>query len=654
MGIPRACDENASMPPTETVIDNPPSLVWLHWSLGVLIVGSVALFDPAGWAVFGPVKWMVVTTVTFVAVAVAFCHQRRINRASTLLWLAFLGWGVVASLGAVDPLYTWIGTPDRRLGLLAWVVFFLLFVVAQAIDGEQALRFVLRSVVVALLGIGLYATLELGDFAPVELSSSSGRLGGPFGSPAYLGAACSLMLPLALGAVVDGLGSRIWRALSVGAVVTGSLALIGSQTRAGWIGVSVAALFVFPSVIPWLRRMRWLPAVATALVILVLVASPAGSRIRSVFDPDDTAARGRLDEWRIAAELLVERPILGAGFEGYRIVFPAAVDEAYERTYGRQVTPDRAHSGLLDVGVTTGVPGMLLYLVGLGWLLKTAAATLRSRNPLLIAIAAGVVGYIAQQQLLFPLAEVDPAFWVMAGLLVAGARTRDEQIAIARSTTMVVVASIIAVFGLVGGFQDVRADRLAEQALASSAAGRAEEAIDAADKASGLRPDSIRYPVVAGAVVAGTGTAQGFEMAVDRIESALEISPGDPILLIRRAEYLLELARVAGREADVDAALAAWREVEDRDPNNGEVQLQLGVVLAMSHDAAGAEQAWLVAEYLAPDSAAPAVNLTRLYAAADLPDQARAALERARAVDPDLPGLEDLELLVETVEGQKP
>jgi O-antigen ligase/Flp pilus assembly protein TadD len=643
--------KNVPMAPTSTEPDPTRSDPWLRRGVAVLVVGSLLVFDPRGWAVFGPAKWMVVTTASLMAAAFLLRRRVPVHRSSTFVWLGFLAWGVVVSVFAVDPLYAWIGTPDRHLGLLAWFLFFVMFLVGQAIESDGSTRYVIRAAVVALLGIGVYAVMELLDAAPVDLSAATSRLGGPFGSAAYLGAACALLVPIAVGAVIDGLESRAWRIASGLATVLGTIALVGSQTRAAWLGVAVAGGVVLPAVRSWLRRLRWVPVAAGLLLAALLIISPAGARVRAVFDAGNSEARGRLAEWRVAADLIAARPVFGAGFEGHRIVFPGEVDAAYERAYGRQVTPDRAHSGVLDIGVTTGVPGMLVYVTAVVWLLGRGVRGIRSGRPLLVGVAAGVVAYLFQQQMLFPLAEVDPVFWLMAGILVAATATGERNLETPRSSAGMVLAAGLAIAMLGFGILDVRADQLAEQALTASASGDGTTALQHADAASALRPDSIRYPVVAGGVAAAAGTAQGMETAVARIDKALELSPRDPILRIRRATYLLDSARTTGSDADLAAAQTAWTDVAATDPNNAEVQLQLGVVLALTHDAAGAEQAWLRAESLAPNSVAPLANLARLYAAAGLPEEARGALERARAIDPDFVGLSELESLVEQAGG---
>ena len=41
------------------------------------------------------------------------------------------GWGAVCAAFGLDPLYAWIGTPDRHLGWATWVIFGLMFLVGQ-------------------------------------------------------------------------------------------------------------------------------------------------------------------------------------------------------------------------------------------------------------------------------------------------------------------------------------------------------------------------------------------------------------------------------------------------------------------------------------------------------------------------------------------
>lgn len=619
------------MPAAPTASLRVPVAAWLA---GALLAGTLAAFDPGGFAAFGPVKWALATTLTLALAAAVLAGpgQAALHRESAYGWVAFLAWGALAAAWGVDPLHAWLGTPDRHLGWLAWTLFGLAYATGQQLDDPGSRRVVLRAAVGAALAVGGYALAEIAGLEPVELLVESGRLGGPFGSPAYLGAAGTLLLPVAAGLALDGdeRGGWRWAALAGAALLT--VAVLGSQSRAALVGLAAAGLVLAPRWWPSVRRRWWVAGAAAVLVAVLVGLTPAGDRLVATFDFDDPGTRGRLDEWRVAAAALADRPLLGAGFEGYRIVFPEHVDAGYERRYTRRTTPDRAHNGALDVGVAAGLPGVLLYLAAAGFLGRRACRA--AGGPAWLAgVGAGVAAYLVQQQFLFPLAEVDPAFWLLAGVLVGATGTRALALPAGRAAAG--VAALAAVVALTAGALDVLADRDAAAALGSDDPARA---LAVADRAASLRPDSIRYAFLASTVAA----RQGPQLALPRLENALALSPRDPILRAAGARYLADLAALTGAPDDLDDAITAWSALVAYDPNNAAYRLQHGVVLARAGDPS-AEVEFLAAEDLAPASPVPAVNLAVLYLVDGRRVEAAAAAERARAIDPEAPGLAEVD-----------
>jgi len=607
-----------------------------------LLVGSAIAVDPWGWAPYGPLRWALISTVLLVMAAVVLRDPIELHLPSALGWLAFIVWGAVAGVTALDPLYTWIGTPDRHLGLLTIGLFAVAFFVGQSFTERGAVKILLQSAVIALGLIGVYTLLEVVDLAPVDLVTASGRPGGPYGSAAYLGAVCALLLPIVLGAAVDGLDSTRWRYFAAATAAVGVFAALASQTRAGWIGLLAAALISLPATAPWLRR-HWQPvaAVAAALVV-VAVVSPIGSRLASAFDFDDGTARGRLDEWQIGAAVAVNHPISGVGFEGYRIAFSEGVDAEYEQRYTRQTMPDRAHNGALDIAVTTGVPGLALYLAAAVFLLRQAMSAVRTRRPWLVGIAAGVAGYLAQQWFLFPLAEVDPVFWVFAGVLVAaGSPHRALRVRAPRWVGVVVMA--LAAIALTAGAFDVAADHRAAAAFNELVDGDLNSAVASVNRASELRPDSIRYHFLAAVVAAEADSTIGYSRAVFWLNQALDVSPGDPILRAEHASFLLRQAQSARDPALLAAATAEWEALVDDDPVHARYRLELGNAYAIAGSRQGAEIQWLIAADLAPRSIASLINLATLLIDSERADEAAAIIERARAIEPDSPEVAALE-----------
>lgn len=614
------------------------------WAAAALVVAAALAFDPWGWAPFGPLKWGLTSTLVLVAAALAAVRPVSVHRLSAIVWLAFLAWGAIVSVGALDPVYTWIGSPDRHLGLVTWGLFAVAFAVGQNLTGVGDFRLLARAVVVATIGVGLYAAGEAVGFELVAVTGGTSRLGGTLGSPAYLGAALALFLPVSAGAAADGAEAFWWRAAATFGLGLGVVAVIGTQTRAAWVGLVAAAAFAAPGWWRWLRSRPWIAVAVAALLATVIAVTPVGGRLVSAVDFDDGGGAARLDEWAVGGRALAANLATGVGFEGYRIAFPTHVDGDYTRSYGRDVVADRAHNTVLDVGIAAGIPGAVAALTAAAWLVTRSWRGVRSGAAGVIGISAGVVGYVVQAQFLFPVAEIEPVFWVLAGVLVTSTARREPVWASAPSRLATAAFVALAILALVAGALDVAADRRSRLALDLSATqGEHAAGLTAADQAVRLRRDSIRYGVIAAAVAAAPGDVPALGAALDRIDAALAVSPGDPILRARRARLLLDRARASGDRAHLDEAVTAWDELVTDDPTNPQHLLELGVALVLTGDEAGAETAWLAAERFAPTSAVPATNLALLYMQGGRFEDAETALARGLAIDPRNPALLQLQ-----------
>jgi O-antigen ligase len=589
----------------------------------------VLVFDPFGWAAFGPLKWAVVSTLALAASATMWLQPFEHHSMSTVAWIGFLSWGAVCAATGLDPVYAWIGTPDRHLGWLTWLVFGLVFLVGQNLGNHSAA--LARAATVATTGLSVYCLLELTDLAPVDLTTESARVGGPFGSAAYLGAACALLLPITGALAADAGEKKHWRWTAAVALVGGLVAVVASQTRAAWIGMLVAAVVMGPLFWPLIRRRWWLVAAAA---IVVVIATPVGSRMVDVFTGD---LQGRVDEWRIGVGVVSDHPLLGVGPEGYRVAFPLVVDADYERRYTRQAAPDRAHNGALDMAATFGLPGLLAYLAAAGFLVRRSWKAVKSERPLLIGLGAAAIGYLVQQQFLFPIAETDLIFWLFAGVVVANT---GPMVPVVRPPVVVgILLGSLAVVAVIGGTLDVVADHLVLDSQSNPGV-----ATDATDRATSLRPDSIRYWLAAADARAGSGDLPA---AAGRLDRALTISPLDPILMATKGRILLAIADSTGSGEDIERAVAFYEELIAADPNNAQNQLRAGTAFALAGAPDAAEDAFQVASDLAPTSAIPLSNLARLYLTVGDLDQAVDAYRRAFSIDPTAPGLDEIAGLLE-------
>ena len=564
---------------------------------GAIVLGSVVAFDPAGWYPFGPAKWLVVSTAVAAAAAYALaCRLRpRLPRWAWMLFGALLAWLVLAAALGRDPLYAWTGTPERHLGVLAWLLLGACLAVGSMLDA-RGVRVVMRWSVVAALWCGGYAIVEWWFGEPVDTSSVTSRLGGPFGSAAYFGAALCLLIPVAVGVAADLSELPRWRIAGCVAAVSCTIGLVGTGSRAAWLGLLVAAGV---AAIVWRPGRRSVLIIVGAAAVCVVVMLP---RLDDVLDRSGSST-SRLDEWAMAARVVAEHPVVGVGPEGYRTALADGVTAEYERTYGRQVLPDRAHSAPLDLATSGGVPAAFLYVALTGGVVIVAVRRLRS-GAATAALATAVIADLAQQLLLFPIAELDPILWLCAGMLGAPPACGEVALPVARARVGAGVAGVVALALFVSGVLGVAADRAAGD-LTLPGARRAVE----------LRPDVVRYHLLVAALAADEGTLAGIDEAIAAGDDALDVSPHDPVARLAAARALTDRAMATGTPADVARADAAWQALVDDDPLCFDCQLGLGSAAALAGDASRAERAWIAADRLArPGDTRAADALARLAA----------------------------------------
>jgi O-antigen ligase len=608
------------------------SLAWLP--AAALLLAVAGAVDAAGFRPFTTARWAAVGVAAAAAAAVT---RWRVPRGVGLVWLGLLGWTALATAMALDPLLAALGHPRRHLGLAGGVVFALAFAGGTGLPAATVRRRLGPAAVVAAGITGAAALADLAGWDPAGVRFAGGRVGGLLGQPAYLAAAILVLAPVAAGVALDLAASRGWRIAAGAAAASCAAALVATGTRGAWAGAAVAALV---AVVARRRHLRLglrgpvrlprpvaqhahaagpiLLAGAVAVVALGVVVAP---RLAATLDPGSPGGRGRIDEWRVAAAVVAERPIVGVGPEGYRIAAPAHIDDAYTRRHGRDVVVDRAHDGVLDVAAAAGLPAAILY-VGLLAAVVVAAVRVvrRPPDPVVAGAALALVAWVTQQLVSFPIAEVDPAAWLLAGVVVVGARPVPAGIpgvppAGRLAAAGRVAAGLVAVVLAVAGATAVLADR--DLGHAGRLRSGSVAAVLAADRATALRPDDVDAWYVAAQLAAARPGLLAVDSGLDRVEAGLRRSPRDPALRALDEQLLAERALRSGLPADLAAAEQASRALVADDPAGPAHHRTLGLVLAARGGARA--EAWAKSELrraldLDPHDAAARDALDRLTA----------------------------------------
>jgi|GEM_PF-2844116 len=338
-------------------------------------------------------------------------HTRLVVSRPMIAFAALVVWGAVATFASLQPLRSAFGRSSASLSLIQILMYAaLLFLVTQLVDSRERMRVLTWAVMVsgtavALLGLGQQIFGITVPGLPLD-EWVVGRGTATIGNPDHL--ANFLVLPTIV-ALVLAVGERPGRARMGALACLGILlaAVTGTLTRGAWVAVAFgAALAAF---LLWRNARRaqdrlgnWplvVAGVCVAAVAVALVASdPADLRSRfatggqvpatpgasgdaaeasDVFGTLNAASSDRLDLWRTSLRMAGEWPLTGTGPDGYDLGwYGQAVDQ---RSYGGEIAVARdPHSLYFLLLATIGVPGVLAFLIGVGWAVAYGTRTSRT------------------------------------------------------------------------------------------------------------------------------------------------------------------------------------------------------------------------------------------------------------------------------------
>ncbi len=317
--------------------------------------------------------------------------------------LVLLYWGIATIAAALSPLKTL-----SFLGLGKLSLYLLFFIFMARVLRSSKLRsliiavFLHVSLVVSVYGLRqwFFGAAALATWVdPDSPLANTTRVYSFLGNPNLLAAYLIPAIALSVAAIFAW-RSLLPKLLAITMAVINTACLLLTQSRGGWIGITVAACVLvvllrywWSPYLPRFIRFWALPLLLGGLVgVLVLgflFVKPFQYRIASIFaGSGDSSNAFRLNVWAAVLNMIHDRPILGfgPGDAVFKHVYPL-----YSRARFSALS---AYSVLLEITVETGLIGLTAFL----WLL-------------LVTFNQGFV----QLRRLRKLSNPD-AFWLMGGL----------------------------------------------------------------------------------------------------------------------------------------------------------------------------------------------------------------------------------------------
>lgn len=324
----------------------------------------------------------------------------------------FLGAMALSTVFSVDAYQSFWSTIERMDGLvhyLYWGLFFL--ILTSVFRSQEEWLGLLKAMVISGLAVSAYALGQLLHL-PGLFPATGDRIYGSLGNPTFLAAVLVFQVFLSW-LLWTWERAKFWRILAVINAV-GALVFIGlSETRGAFVGLAVAAgfLFLVLSASLWQRGRKFLVG---ALWVLALVAGggvifltvsgaltvgPLGDFLRLGFGELPNSLQSRLLSWSSYLEAWQARPVLGWGPATGRYIygqfFPART-LSYTETW-----LEKAHNLPIEILATTGLLGFLSFLAIFGavfWRLWRARKKIFVFS---VSLGALFVAYFVQNLFLF-------------------------------------------------------------------------------------------------------------------------------------------------------------------------------------------------------------------------------------------------------------
>lgn len=320
----------------------------------------------------------------------------------------------------------------------ALIAFLIFLFVANYIDSEKKLK---ETIIIFLLGtipqigLGLYQWISEQDiglqfFGEMGLRPEQWalepivRVGGLIGHPNAFATYLTLTLPFCIIFWAKD-QNMITKIISFTLFITGTIALIATQSRGAWLGCSISfiiAFFIFITASERYRLSRWLVSIIIIISLAVLSISSHDVIKKRLFLDDYGSAASRIPMMFDAIHMIQDNPILGIGLNNYALAVPQ-----YDITgIHREWQATTVHNIFLLIAAESGLFAMLAFILFWLFILWRARNLLKlpNTNYFLLAIA-----FIMSLVSFLIIHQVDPNYrfypaiqrqiWLIAGLAVA-------------------------------------------------------------------------------------------------------------------------------------------------------------------------------------------------------------------------------------------
>ena len=288
---------------------------------------------------------------------------------------------IAAAVFAQNPYLAFWGEPERGGGVFSLIHYGLLFFLALIFfDDEKKRRKLWNCAIAVSVFIAAIAVEQKFNFFGIPFLNYYERSASTIGNANFLAAYLLLLIFPTFAFALRSEKKREAAFYFSAAIIQGT-AIISSASRGAFFGLIAGVLlflFLYPTKAELGFAKRHIPKLTAVFLILALAgffyfaktnesgnfSAPEDNIIRrlTTISLSEHTTQTRLLAWQISWNAFKEKPLLGWGPENFSIGFDKHFNPELEKWGKTETWFDRAHNFIFDIGVTSGIVGLVAYL----------------------------------------------------------------------------------------------------------------------------------------------------------------------------------------------------------------------------------------------------------------------------------------------------
>ena len=395
-------------------------LVWALL-LVTLLVTPLWSLDP-----INPIKMLALCALAFMGLGVLLSNKKSLNlrrfKLPLLLITVFIVWQMIVFLiSGGEKLQQLFGTSGRNTGLITYVAFSIVFVVALTTSTATFLKkFLLTSLGVGTLSLG-YGLMQAFGADPFDWENPYSPVFGFLGNPNFQSSLLGI-----LGSIVFTQLLARWVTLQAKAAYLAYLfvslyVIKETQSQQGFLVLLIGCAVAFGVFVVQKNKVLGVLYLGLTVVgfLAVLLGALNKGPLGSLLFKDSVTYRG--DYWRAGWNMTINNPIFGVGLDSYGDWYRRSRTIEATLRRGPGTTSNAAHNVFLDFSSYGGFPLLLIYLALMILVVISAFKVIKRSREFNAGFVGLVAGWVAfQAQSIISINQIGLALWgwVLSGLII--------------------------------------------------------------------------------------------------------------------------------------------------------------------------------------------------------------------------------------------